>query len=144
MESKERLIRNLKKHRKKEFFSRLVKIIFLSVFIILTPIIIYEKIQEKDFMTVVLLSISELIISVIAIILLKIAIKFYQIKNSGIFRCIENPQAVSEIVVTPCKIVFEIKGMEDETIFLKHSVFRTEILTTFKEVFGENKFVNNS
>ena len=143
MEGREQFTNQLKRLRKNEFYRRLVKLIILAVFIILTPFIIFEKILEKDIVTLGILLFSELFFIVITIMILKSALEFFRLKNSRIYQCIENPDAVTEIVITPHKIVFEIKGMEDETIFLKHSQFRSELITNIKEVFGENKIVNN-
>ena len=143
MDTKERLVKHLKKLRKNEFYFLLVKIIFITTFLILTPIIIYEKIQERDFITIVLLLIAEMVLILVAIMLLKTAFEIFKIENSSIYQCINNPNAVTEIVITPNKIVFEIKGMEDETLFLKKSHFRSEMLSYIKEVFGENKIVDN-
>jgi hypothetical protein len=143
MDGKENLIRHLKKLRKNLFYSRIGKITPLFFFVILTPISIYSKVQEKDILTVVLLTIAELFFLGIIVVVLKSATEYNNIKNSRIYQCIENPGAVNEIVVTPHKIVFEIKGMEDESIFLRESKFRTELLTYIKEVFGEKKIVIN-
>jgi len=142
MDRKTRLIKNLKRLRKNEFYSRLIKIILLAIIILLTPITIFEKIRDGDFMTGVVLLIAELFLIGIGIMFLKSALEFYDIKNSRIYQCIENKGAVTEIVVTPIKIVFEIKGMEDETIFLKPSKFRTEFIKNITEVFGEKKIAN--
>jgi hypothetical protein len=141
MEAKEKLIKNLKRLRENEFYLRLGKLIFLFVFVILTPIAIVERIIEGDVLTLVILFIAELIFVGISYIFFKDAIELKNITNSRIYQCIDNPVAVTEIVVTPDKIVFELKGMEDESIFLKHSGFKTELVDNIKEVFGENKIV---
>jgi len=143
MEGREQFIIQLKRLRKNEFYSRLVKLIILAVFIILTPFVIVEKIQEKDIMTLGILLFAELFFIGITVLIFKAAFEFFSIKNSRIYQCIENPGAVTEIVITPHKIVFEIKGMEDETIFLKQSQFRSELVNNIKKVFGENIIVKN-
>lgn len=141
MDAKEKLTKNLKRLRKNEFYFRLGKLIFLFVFVILTPIAIIERIIEGDVLTLVILFIAELIFIGISYIFFKDAIELKNITNSRIYQCIDNPVAVTEIVVTPDKIVFELKGMEDESILLKNSSSRTELINNIKEVFGENKIV---
>lgn len=143
MEGREQFINQLKRLRKNEVYSRLVKLIILTVFIILTPFVIFEKINDNDIITLGVLFFAELLFICMAIMIHKAALEFFSIKNSRIYQCIENPSAVTEIVITPQKIVFEIKGMEDETIFLKHSQYRSELITNIKEVFGENIIVNS-
>lgn len=139
MDRNTRLIKNLKRLRKNEFISRLIKIILLTIIIFLTPFTIYEKIADGDLLTGFVLLLAELFLIGIGIMLLRSALEFYDIKNSRIYQCIENHEAVTEIVVTPQKIVFEIKGMEDETIYLKHSKFRNELISNITKVFGESK-----
>ena len=143
MESKKQLISQLKKLRQSAFNQNLLKVIFLTIFVILAPIIIYSKIQESDILTVVVLFIAETLFIGIIIILLNSGIFNNNIQNSSIYKCIENPGLVTEIIVTSEKIVFEIKGLEDETLFIKESIFKTEILKNIQDVFGENKIVNN-
>jgi hypothetical protein len=141
MESKKQLITQLKKLRNSAFNQNLLKVIFLSVFVILAPISIYSKIQESDILTVIVLLIAETFFIGIIIILLKSGIMNKNIHNSSIYQSIEDPGLVTEIIVTTEKIVFEIKGLEDETLFIKESTFRTEMLKNIKDVFGENKVV---
>jgi len=141
MESKKRLISQLKKLRKSAFNQSLLKVIFLGIFVILAPISIYSKIKESDILTVIVLLIAETFFVGIIIILLKSGISNRNIHNSSIYQSIEKPGLVTEIIVTSEKIVFEIKGLEDETLYIKESTFRTEILKNIKNVFGENKVV---
>lgn len=143
MESKKQLISQLKKVRKNAFNQNLLKIIFLTIFVILAPISIYSKVQESDILTVVVLLIAETFFIGLIIVLLKSGISNNKIQNSSIYQCIEHPSLVTEIIVTSDKIVFEIKGLEDETLFIKESIFRTEMLKNIKDVFGENIIVNN-
>lgn len=142
MDSKNLLISQLKKLRNNAFNQSLLKVIFLTIFVILAPISIYSKIQESDILTVIVLFIAETFFIGIIIILLKSGILNKNIRNSSIYQSINDPGLVTEIIVTPDKIVFEIKGLEDETLFIKESTFRTEILKNIKDVFGENKVVN--
>jgi len=143
MGSKKQLISQLKTLRQSAFNQNLLKVIFLTIFVILAPISIFSKIQESDILTVVILFIAEAFFIGIIIILLKSGFFNNNIQNSSIYKCIENPGLVKEIIVTSEKIVFEIKGLEDETLFIKESIFRTEMLKNIQDVFGENKIVNN-
>jgi len=142
MDSKKLLISQLKKLRNNAFNQSLLKVIFLTIFVILAPISIYSKIQESDILTVIVLFIAEAFFIGIIIILLKSGILNKNICNSSIYQSINEPGLVTEIIVTPDKIVFEIKGLEDETLFIKESTFRSEMLKNIKDVFGENKVVN--
>ena len=44
-----------------------------------------------------------------------------------------------KLLSCPCKILFEIKGMQDEAIYLKDSQYRDVIISNIKQVFGEDK-----
>jgi hypothetical protein len=102
---------------------------------------IVDQFKEQDIFTAIFLLIAELIFIGIVILLYRSAIEFNNISNSRIYQCIDSPEKITEIVVTPTKIVFEIKGMEDETIFLNDNSFRKEFLASVKNVFGNNKIV---
>jgi hypothetical protein len=141
MDAKEKLIRNLKQLRNNEFYIRLGKLLLLFVFVIITPIAIFERINDGDILTLVILLIAEILFIGISYVLLKDALELKNITSSRIYQCIVNPVAVTEIIVTPTKIVFELKGMEDESILLKPSSRRIELVNNIKEVFGENKVV---
>lgn len=141
MEAKEKLTRNLKQLRNSEFYITQGKLILLFVFVIITPIAMFERINEGDILTFIILFIAEILFIGISYVLFKGALELKNITNSRIYQCIENPVAVTEIVVTPTKIVFELKGMEDESILLKDSSRRIELINNIKEVFGENKIV---
>jgi hypothetical protein len=111
--------------------------------VILSVFMIIDKIKERDFSTVILLFISGVLFSAIAYLFYKSAIDFYSIHKSRIYSCIENPEHVTEIIVTDKKILFEIKGMEDETLFIKDSGRKKEILDSIKIIFGDDKIVMN-
>lgn len=143
MEAKKKLIKQLRQKYKVLFYSQLIKVLFVLLFILLTPFSIYEKWQDNEFLTLILLIIAELVFIFIFIILFNSAIEHYSLKNSSIYKCIDNPENITEIIVTPKKILFEIKGMEDETIFIKHSAKRERLLSYLKQIFGENKIINN-
>lgn len=143
MEAKKKLIKQLRQKYKVLFYSQLIKVLFVLLFILLTPFSIYEKWQDNEFLTLILLIIAELVFIFILIILFNSAKEHYSLKNSSIYKCIDNPENITEIIVTPKKILFEIKGMEDETIFIKHSAKRERLLSYIKQIFGENKIINN-
>lgn len=143
MESKDRLVKQLKNIRKNIFISRLIKVVFLLAFVILMPIVIYEKIVANDLISVIFFIIAEVILIVVTIVLSKSAREFYSLKSSRIYKCMENPDAISEIIVTNEKILFEIKGMQDEKLYLKESKFRSLLISNITEVFGEDKIVKN-
>lgn len=141
MKAKERLIKNLKKQRKNEIYLRLIEFILSLIFVVLTPIAIYEILIEEDILITIILCVAEIIFIGISFFLFKNIIELKDITNSRIYQCIENPSAVTEIIVTPTKIIFELKGMEDESIILKNSSLRIELVNNIKEVFGENKII---
>lgn len=143
MGARDKLIKEFQKFRRRDFFCRLLKIIFLATLSILTPFLIYDTIIKQDIMTVIVLLIAELLFVILAIMLFRDALEFYKIKGNSLFQCIDNPELLTEIIVTPHKIVFEIKGMIDETIHIKESKYRSLLITNIKEVFGEDKIVKN-
>jgi hypothetical protein len=144
METKNELIKQLNSYRKAKFYSQLIKVAFISFFIILAPFAIYDKWLNEEFSTVILLLAAESVFIVIAIVLFNNSKDFYSIKKSRIYCCIDNPENVAEIIVTSQKILFELNGMEDETIYIKPSTNRDKLLSNIKQVFGESKIVNNS
>jgi hypothetical protein len=144
MQTKLLFAKQLIKQRQIEFYLRAVKVLLLFIIIVLSILMIFDKIQEREFSTVILLLISVVLFSAIAYLLYKSAMDFYSIHKSRIYSCIENPEYVTEIIVTSQKILFEIKGMEDETLFIKDSERKKEILESIKKIFGEDKIVINN
>lgn len=143
MDAKKELIKQLHKKYNVHFYSQLIKVLIILLFILLTPFSIYEKWQENEILTLILLIITESVFIFILIILFNSAKEHYSLKNSSIYKCIDNPESITEIIVTQKKILFEIKGIEDETIFIKHSAKRERLLSYIKQIFGENKIINN-
>jgi hypothetical protein len=144
MKTKLLFVKQLIRQRKIEFYMRAYKILLLIIIVILSLFMIIDKIKERDFSTVILLLISVVLFSSIAYLFYKSAMDFYSIHKSRIYYCIEHPEHVTEIIVTSQKILFEIKGMEDETLFIKDSERKTEILNSIKNIFGEDKIVINN
>ena len=137
------LIKQLRRIQRTEFYNHAIKLIPLSLFVFFSPLLILDKFYKKDYLTILFLIVAELIFIGIAIVCYRMAKEKYSFKNSRIYQCIQNPELVTEIIVSSNKILFEIKGMEDETIFLKQSNLKSEILANIKEAFGENKIINN-
>lgn len=144
MNAKEKLITNLKRHRKNGIYVCFIELILSLIFVVLTPIAIYEIIIEGDILTIVILSIAEIIFIGISIFLFKNIIELKNITNSRIYQCIENPVAMTEIIIRSKKIIFEIKGMRDETLYLSQSKFRNELIQNIINVFGTDKIVNEN
>ena len=143
MNREEKFIKQLTKIYRTAFLSNMIKLILISLFIILSTILIWNKFEEKEYMTIIFLIIADIVFIGLAIILFKMSREYSSLKNSRINHCIHNPDLISEIIITPTKIVFEIKGMEDETILIKESKFKSELITNIKEVFGNNNIVKN-
>lgn len=133
--------KQLIKQRRIEFYLHAYKILFLLIIVALSLFMIVDKIQERDFSSVIFLLISVVLFSAFAYMLYKSAMNFYSIHKSSIYSCIDNPEQVTEIIVTPQKILFEIKGMEDETLFMKDCQRKEEILDSIKNIFGKEKIV---
>ena len=144
MEAKEKLIRNLKSHRRNEIYVRSIELILSLPFVFLTPIAIYDIITEGDILTIIILFIAEIIFIGISFFLVKIVSELKNIKNSTIYQCIENPAAMTEIIIRSKKIIFEIKGMRDETLHISQSKFRNELIENIINVFGTDKIVNEN
>ncbi len=144
MQTKLLFVKQLIRQRKIEFYLRAYKILLLIIIVILSVFMIIDKIKERDIPTIILLLISVVFFSAIAYMLYKSAMDYYSIHKSSIYSCIENPANVTEIIVTSQKILFEIKGMEDETLFIKDSGRKREILESIKIIFGDDKIVMNN
>lgn len=143
MEIKNKFKNQLKIIRRNEFFTRIYRLIPVSLFIVLSPILIWDNIIKKEYLIILLLLIAELAFFVLAFLLVKGAKDYLFINNSRIFQCINSPEKVTEILVTSQKIVFEIKGLEDETIYLKNSKFKANVILNIKKIFGEEKVIMN-
>jgi len=144
MQTKLLFVKQLIRQRKIEFYLRAYKILLLIIIVILSVFMIIDKIKERDISTIILLLISVVFFSAIAYMLYKSAMDYYSIHKSRIYSCIENPANVTEIIVTSQKILFEIKGMEDETLFIRDSGRKREILESIKIIFGDDKIVMNN
>lgn len=144
MQTKPLFVKQLSIQRKREFFFRASKVLLILIIIVLAAFMIIDKVNVGDYATAVFLIISVVFYCTIAYLLFRSAMEFYSIHNSRIYFCIEKPEYVTEIIVTPQKILFEIKGMEDEALFIKNSKRKDEILESIKNTFGDDKIVMNN
>lgn len=144
MEAKEKLIKNLKRHRRDGIYVRSIELILSLLFVFLTPVAIYDIIIEGNILSIIILFIAEIIFVGISFFLAKIILDLRNIKNSRIYQCIVNPAAMTEIIIRPKKIIFEIKGMRDETLYLSQSKFRNELIENIISVFGSDKIINEN
>jgi hypothetical protein len=144
MKAKIQFINQLKRIRKIEFYSRMIKFLFLIVLIVLSAFLSIEKLMQKDIPTGIFLFLSLILFSALAYFYFKDAYEYYSIKNSTVFYCVSKPERVTEIIVYPKSIIFEIKGMKDETILLKDSVRKDEMIQYIIIIFGKDKVVMNS
>lgn len=141
MENKNYLIKQLKYLRRVEFFSNFSKLIILLLFVMLSPIAIYEKIINSELFIALILMVAEIVFIVLSINFFSKAKEYSSIKKSRLFQCVNNPELVSEIIISKNKILFEIKGMQDETLYLKESEYRTKIIDSIVLIFGKNKVI---
>ncbi len=141
MENKNYFIKQLKYLRRVEFFSNFSKLIILLLFVMLSPIAIYEKIINSELFIALILMVAEIVFIVLSINFFSKAKEYSSIKKSRLFQCVNNPELVSEIIISKNKILFEIKGMQDETLYLKESEYRTKIIDSIVLIFGKNKVI---
>lgn len=144
MEAKEKLIKNLKRQRRDKIYVRSIELILSLLFVFLTPIAIYDLIIDGNVLSIIILCIAEIIFVGISSFLARIILDLKNIENSRIYQCIANPAAMTEIIIRPKNIVFEIKGMRDETLYLSQSKFRNELIENIISVFGSDKIVNEN
>lgn len=143
MEQRKYLLSQIKRLRKIDFYNNLSKLVLIVLFVLICPVLIYNKILLHEYFTVVFLIIAEVVFIVLAIPLFNESKEKYSLKNSRIIRCIEHPEIVTEIIITPNKILFEIKELEDESIFLDHSEYRNKIIKSIESIFINTRIVNN-
>lgn len=135
-------IKQLKYLRRVDFYSYVSKLIILLLFVVLSPIAIYEKIVNSELLIALILVVAEIIFIVLSINFYIKAKEFSSIKRSRLYQCIKNPELVNEILVSKNKILFEIKGMQDETLYMKDSEYRKKIIDSIKSTFGESKVIH--
>jgi len=138
MENINFIIQQLKYLRKIEFYNYASKLGILLIFVVLSPIAIYEKTINSEFLLALILIFAEIVFLVLCINFYNKAKDFSSIKRSRLYQCIEKPELLNEIIVSDHKILFEIKGMEDETIYIRDSEYRDKIIDSIKSVFGSS------
>jgi len=141
MENSNFFIKQLKYLRRVEFYNYASKLIILLLFVVLTPIAIYEKIVNSELFIALILVVAEILFIVLSINFYIKAKEFSSIKGSRMYQCVEKPALVNEILVSKNKILFEIKGMQDDTLFIKDSEYRNKIIDSIKSIFGSEKVI---
>lgn len=141
MEPKIYFIKQLKKIRSAEFYRNSIKLLLMLLFIVLTPVSLYEKILDREYFIAIILIVAEIVFAGLCFGFFNKAKAFFSIKTSRIFQCVEKPELVNEIIVSKYRVVFEIKGMEDEYICIKNSEYRNTIIDSIKSIFGNDKVI---
>ena len=141
--SKEYLIGEITRRRKIHFYNSIVKMSFITVFVALCPLLIYKSVIQKDLLISFFLLMSEVVFVVILIFLFRFVKDKINVRESRIIKCIENPEILSEFIVNNYSFLFEIKGMENETLIISHNETRKKILIALKDVFDSSKIVTN-
>lgn len=137
------LIKQFKRLCKIEYFSKMVKLIPLLLFVVLSPILVYDEFISGKYLTAIFISIAELLflfLSYTTFLSIKEKTSF---SKSRINKCFQNQNILNKIIVSDNKILFDISDMEDEAIYLKSSEYKKVIVNSLKSVFGESKIVSN-
>ncbi|MBP8994471.1 MAG: hypothetical protein KBG30_11780 [Bacteroidales bacterium] len=137
------LIKQFKRLYKIEYFSKMVKLIPLLLFVVLSPILVYDEFISGKYLTAIFISIAELLflfLSYTTFLSIKEKTSF---SKSRINKCFQNQNILNKIIVSDNKILFDISDMEDEAIYLKSSEYKKVIVNSLKSVFGESKIVSN-
>ncbi|NLI41639.1 MAG: hypothetical protein GX421_10745 [Caldisericales bacterium] len=137
------LIKQFKRLYKIEYFSKMVKLIPLLLFVVLSPILVYDEFISGKYLTAIFISIAELLflfLSYTTFLSIKGKTSF---SKSRINKCFQNQNILNKIIVSDNKILFDISDMEDEAIYLKSSEYKKVIVNSLKSVFGESKIVSN-
>lgn len=141
MDNEKILIDNISKLQKWEFYKWLINLVIISILVFISPFLIVEKYMTGDYLTCLFLLLAEIVLIGVAYILFKLVKEKASIKNNNIYRCIQNPELVTEIIVSENRIHFEIKGMEDVSIFFRHREEGKKLVSIIRLVFGESKIV---
>jgi hypothetical protein len=126
-----------------EYYSKLVKLIPLVLFVVLSPILIYDEFISGKYLTVVFLLIAEMLFLFLSFSMYSDIRGKTSFVKSRIYKCFQNQNIMSKIIVSDNKILFDISDMEDEAIYLKDSEYKRNIVNSLKSVFGESKIVSN-
>lgn len=126
-----------------EHLSKLVKFVPLVLFVLLSPILIYDEFILGKYLTVVFLLIAEFLFLFLSYSMYSDIRDKTSFTKSRIYKCFQNQNIMSKIIVSDNKILFDISDMEDEAIYLKDSEYKRNIVNSLKSVFGESKIVSN-
>lgn len=139
----EYLFKQFNRLYKIEYLSKLVKLVPLVLFVILSPILIYDEFISGKFLTVVFLLIAELLFLFLSYSMYSEIRGKTSFTKSRIYKGFQDKNIVNRIIVSDNKILFDISEMEDEAIYLKNSEYKRNIVNSLKSVFGESKIVSN-
>jgi hypothetical protein len=137
------LIKQFKRLYKIEYSSKIVKLILLLLFVVLSPILIYDEFILGKYLTAVFISIAELLFLFLSYTTFLSIREKTSFAKSRINKCFQNPTILNKIIISDNKILFDISDMEDEAIYLKNSEYKKVIVNSLKSVFGESKIVSN-
>ncbi|MFA5431858.1 MAG: hypothetical protein WC319_03180 [Candidatus Paceibacterota bacterium] len=137
------LITQFRRLYKIELFNKMVKLFLLVLFVLLNPILIYDGIITRKVFTVILLSIAEFLFLFLSYSTYSDVKNKNSFSKSRIYKGFQNQNIVNRIIVSDNKIIFDISGMEDESVYLKISEYKRKIVNSLKSVFGESKIVTN-
>ena len=139
----EYLFKQFNRLYKIEYLSKLVKFVPLILFVLLSPILIYDEFILGKYLTVVFLIIAEFLFLFLSYSMYSDIRDKTSFTKSRIYKGFQDKNIVNRIIVSDNKILFDISDMEDEAIYLKDSEYKRNIVNSLKSVFGESKIVSN-
>ena len=139
----EYLFKQFNRLYKIEYLSKLVKFVPLVLFVLLSPILIYDEFILGKYLTVVFLIIAEFLFLFLSYSMYSDIRDKTSFTKSRIYKGFQDKNIVNRIIVSDNKILFDISDMEDEAIYLKDSEYKRNIVNSLKSEFGESKIVSN-
>ena len=139
----EYLFKQFNRLYKIEYLSKLVKFVPLVLFVLLSPILIYDEFILGKYLTVVFLLIAEFLFLFLSYSMYSDIRDKTSFTKSRIYKGFQDKNIVNRIIVSDNKILFDISDMEDEAIYLKDSEYKRNIVNSLKSIFGESKIVSN-
>lgn len=139
----EYLFKQFNRLYKIEYLSKLVKFVPLVLFVLLSPILIYDEFILGKYLTVVFLLIAEFLFLFLSYSMYSDIRDKTSFTKSRIYKGFQDKNIVNRIIVSDNKILFDISDMEDEAIYLNDSEYKRNIVNSLKSVFGESKIVSN-
>ena len=143
IQENEYLLKQFKRLYKIEYISKLVKFVPLVLFVLLSPILIYDELISGKYLTVVFLLLAEFLFLFLSYSMYSDIRGKNSFAKSRIFKGFQDKNIVNRIIVSDNKILFDLLDMEDEAIYLNNSEYRRNIVNSLKKVFGESKIVSN-